>query len=453
MSMEQGNKLDRASTKVLNFVHRNRFEIATFEALFFLHLATYLTVDPTFPLTAANMFAALPKSTGNEIALNLGNLAADIAKLLLLQPVVKNGAMLIADRISTENEAKALKERIQTGIEPVPTYTSVKHVYIGNSKIISDLSKLEQTDRNNNECVVAIHPDSGRVSTLGSKVDRHFQVDVDAITDIADFISEETPMIEVTGLNRAQEITFVCINPENAIFYDEKAEALIKATDVSTILTKILETNPEGLRGKKVNVIMNDNKELENGVGVENELKTMSKEYGFNLSLISPERQVMTMIQNEINKIIEKKVNKEPVNITLVGQGSTEKDEFMLEEFNKALESIEINYNSTEINISLIKRKKGSSSQNNKLAERLNGSDLIFVYGDDDPGTSSLVRLMVGDLIINKEKIHALIEKRKNVFDVKNKSSLDTKNIHCIYDMVMDEFKKPQTASEQITNS
>lgn len=434
------NQLSKSWKSVVKLVHENRFPLATFEALFFLHLVSYFTLDPHISISALNLFAPLPKSDVNEIASNLGYLTVEIAKLLLLQPIVKGGAMLIADRISKESEAKALKERIQTGTEPVPPDVSPSHVLIGNSKIISDLSRLEKSTNNDKEWVVAIHPDSGRISTLGSKVDRHFQADVDAITDIADFITEETPMIEVTGLNKAQEITFVCINPENAIFYGEKAEALFKPTDVSTILSKILENNPSGLQDKKVNVIMNDIKEFEGSVEVAKELEAMSREYGFTLHLISPERQVMAMIQNKVNEIAKTKNEYDNINITLVGQGGTEKDEFMLEEFSGALKIMKMDDVKNNIDVSVIKRKKSSSSKDIELARRLEESDLIFAYGDDDSGTSSLVRLMVGGLKIDNGKIHALIEKKKNIFDLVNRFSLDNENVHCIYDMVMGAY-------------
>lgn len=102
-------------------------------------------------------------------------------------------------------------------------------------------------------------------------------------------------------------------------------------------------------------------------------------------------------------------------------------------------------------NLSIDGKKVTEKDQQDSLQKVLGEGDLVLTYGDKDTGTSSLVNMMLG-LGIDKTKIHALIERPGQVFDVLNERALEKENVHCIYDMVMDEFKKQQTVSEQITN-
>jgi hypothetical protein len=272
--------------------------------------------------------------------------------------------------------------------------------------------------------------------------------------------------VQAAGLDRTDSITFACINPENALFYrDNVADESFPPTSISSILYKIEEANPQSLVNKTINVIMNDSFELGGTESIKAELNHLAKQYNFRLNIISPEIEIFKMINKKVQEVAKNKKEGEIV-VTLVGQGIQEEDQQMLHNFQTELKSHNYeNIDSSRVRVNLIQKKDidGISidgnvkrkDQEQLLKVKLNESDLVFVYGDKDHGTTTLLNLLVGEgLNTPREKIHAIVEKPSYIAEadrylsnsISGVSSSQNPNIHCIYEMVLHAFDEAQSA-------
>lgn len=348
-------------------------------------------------------------------------------------------------------------QRMLNGIEPLLERESPSHILIGDSTIISDIARKITPNKNKRKPVVGIHPDSGTPPVWGSNIHYHFHAQPHELTDT--FTQSESTMsyIQAVGLDRADEITFACIDPDNALFYGSEAKLSIRPSFVTTILNKITERNKDALKGKKINVIMNESPQLGGARTLQDDLEAVGRHSGFELKIISPETLALGVIKKKIADVIRKRNGQSdvPINITLVSEGNEDKDKRMLQRFKAAIAGIDMLTSNTTINVSLVENREldgviidGLSvtreQQDRKLLKKFGESDIIFTYGDHDDGTSSLVNNILNSGIA-KEKIHAFVERPNAISDVGRYLDVGTSpnevnNVHCIYDMVMSTY-------------
>ncbi len=404
------------------------------------------------PAQEQGLFEMLSSPEGR--ATLAGTLAADL------------GMGILAQGINMSVRKNRRMGRLREGIEPLRTKEKPSHALIGPSEIISDIAISLGTPKQKNRPVVGVHLDPEIPPAYGQEMAYHLRAQNPAEITGRHAPTTGKPLlfIEAAGLDRADEITFACTNPDNALFYGMRSGAQIDPFTITTVLNKIVEKNPNALKGKKINAIIGNTSELGGTVGIRKDFDDMAQKLGIKHNVVIPEELVIKWIKNQVAMVGKTKQANKPVNIVLVGQGGTDDDEYMLQEFNKALSAMDDieGVPKKRIKISLVKRssinnlsidgkKVTEKDQQDSLQKVLGEGDLVLTYGDKDTGTSSLVNMMLG-LGIDKTKIHALIERPGQVFDVLNERALEKENVHCIYDMVMDEFKKQQTVSEQITN-
>jgi hypothetical protein len=343
-------------------------------------------------------------------------------------------------------------ERMLAGIEPVDKKENPKHIFIGPSGMISDLAEnLEKDKRSKNAPIVGIHVDDKIPPVWGQEMKYHFK-----LNDPNELIGRFPPsiksmsFIEATGLDRAEEITIACINPDNALFYGQEAQSGIPPTFVSTLLRKFPK---DQLKGKKINVIYNEENELAGTSAIAKELEGLAKEMGFKLKLVTPEQLFINKLTKDLEDISKQKKEDEPIYVTIVGQGRTDVDTEMLLNFKKVVSSIGSSNIKQKIEVSLLRRnfldnftgdfesklgeKVTEVQMREKVKESLANSDYILVYGDHDHGTSSLTRLLLFDYEINKDKIQAIAERLNNLFDF-----VDVGKVSLIYQMIIDEMKE-----------
>jgi len=364
------------------------------------------------------------------------------------------GMGIIAQGINMSVQKNRRAGKLREGIEPVRPKEKPSHVLIGPSEIISDIAISLGTPKQKKKPVVGVHLDSEIPSALGQEMEYHLRAN-----NIAEITGRHAPttgrpllFIEAAGLDRADEITFACTNPDNALFYGMRSGTQIDPYTITTVLNKIVEKDPNALRGKKVNAIINNTPELGGAVRIRKDFEEMAYKLGIDYKVVIPEDIVMKWIKNKVAETAKTKKSGDPINIVLVGQGGTDDDEYMLQEFNKALSAMDDieGVSKDRIQISLVKRssinnlnidreKVTEEDQQSSLQEVLGEGDLILTYGDKDTGTSSLVNMMLG-VGIDKAKIHAFIERPGQVFDVLNDRALGKDNVHCIYDMVMNAY-------------
>ena len=348
-------------------------------------------------------------------------------------------------------------QRMLFGTEPLLDKEAPSHVIIGDSTIISDISKNIVLNKHKNRPIVGIHPDGGTPPAWGSNIHYHFHTQPHELTDTFTQSNSSISYIHAVGLDRTDEITVACIDPDNSLFYGNDAKPSIRPSFVSTLLNKITEKDINALKGKKVNVIMNETPQLGGVKTLQHDLEVVGQLGSFEPKVISPETLAIDLIKNKVIEVLDKRSgqSKDPIRIALVGEGNEEKDKKMLQRFKSAIAGISISSNDVVFDISLVEDREldgmvidgqtvTREQQDEKLQSKLNISDLVFVYGDHDDGTSSLVNnaLHSGAL---KEKIHAFIERPSSISDVGR--YLDESNVHCIYNMVMDAYLPTQTTN------
>lgn len=332
-------------------------------------------------------------------------------------------------------------ERILLGIEPLQESEVPSHVYIGPAQIASDLARAEveskKVTHDEKHPVVVVHVDDFVPPRLGQEIDRHFKAgNPEEILDIFPPSKEKTSFIEASGIDRAQELTFICINPENAIFYGYTADSQMPPVFVSSLIKKIVAEDSSKLKGKRINVIMPQVTEIAGTSRIEEELQALEKEYGFTLNFIESEKlsiDVLSLRLGEI-EIMRQKTDNKPFNLVLLGQGGEDKDLLMLDRFGKALSQVALN--GKKIDVKVIKRDAEEGQDDKTVRSQLDEADFIICYGDQDIGTTSLVSLLEEHFHVDRSKIGAVIERISRLYEV----DLDSQNIFSIYQIILNEF-------------
>lgn len=325
---------------------------------------------------------------------------------------------LLENIFTSKREARKL-----LGLEPLRRKESPKHVFIGPSQIISDMAEELYKDekKTKRQPVVAIHTDESIPARYGQEVEYHYRTSDPA--EILDTFptQDERSFIEVTGLDRADEITTVCFNPDNAIFYGNQSNVQVTPDFASSLIRNLPK---EKLKGKKINIVLNETKLFGQTTEIEEELENLSKKIGFKLNVIKPEQQVLVRIKSEANKIktTEKK------RIALVGQGGKNEDKLMISTFIEAINSLDKNYEVEFIDNERMEKGK------------VGDHDLYICYGDTDKGTSTLSALTREKLVKQGKidsRVMALVERNNSL---KEYAMIDGVKAHSIYQMVIDKM-------------
>jgi len=395
------------------------------------HIASGLLAIPTWEIPTQQGLTEMLRSP--EGTREVAKWLAIDGGLVFLGHYIEKGIQAAKELFKGKKE-----ERMLAGIEPINKEEKPSHILIGPSGMISDLAEIrkkENKEKNNNP-IIGIHIDEEIPPVWGQEMKYHFKLNnPNQLIGRFPPSIKEMSFIEATGLDRAKEITFVCINPDNALFYGSEAQSGIPPTFVSTLLRKI---PADQLKGKKINVIYNEETELGGTSKIAQELKGLADKLNFDPNLITPEQLFVDEVTADLEKIAATEKENEPINITLVGQGKTAIDEDMLHNFKEALGKIKLQ-NKVKINVSLLKRKyqsrdfavetgeKGANiteeTMESSVTDLLSKTDYVLAYGDHDHGTSSLVRLLLFAYKVPKEKINAVVERLSNEFDFKDEAN------------------------------
>lgn len=326
---------------------------------------------------------------------------------------------------------KSRNERVLEGTEPVPNNENPDRIIIGPTELVSDFASMrEKADR----LVVAIHNNTLAPDSLGKTIDYHFPA------DFQNLISQK--LFNDSGLDRAKELTFLCIDPDKGIFYDQDAQSELNPLAVSQLLRQLPK---EKIAGMKVGILLSRGLDfLGKTTSLIEEFKHLENELGIEIHWQYLEEVALDEFAELINEIKNSKINTEnqDINIVLAGEGGREIDRQMLIRFENALKNLDIKVNVTvinnhtfgEINIDLL-RKKGEkwldfdideigqktfkdiinylnisqedaekmrdlepirTSLRRKLLEKtLQQSDLNIVLGDTDNGTRHIAELLI----------------------------------------------------------
>lgn len=251
---------------------------------------------------------------------------------------------------------------------------------------------------------------------------------------------KQLSFIEAAGIDRADELTFICFNPDNALFYGIQSGLQIPPNFVSTMIRAI---PPDKIRSKKINVVLSGEEYFGQTTPIEEELKALSLELGFELRVVVPERLILNGIKERLQTVAQEKLLNEPINIVLAGEGKAEVDQLMLNRFYQALLSIRIDGRKT--NVSLISHDR-VGDQTPEIKEKreilikklLQRSDLNICYGDTDIGTSTVAELLIRVLNAERKQTLALAEM------IASSSDFERANIPylLVYKLVLDELTK-----------
>lgn len=323
---------------------------------------------------------------------------------------------MVENIFSSKREARKL-----IGVEPLRKKEKPQHVFIGPTDVVSDLVQqlYENKPKEKNKPIVAIHTQEGIPARYGQEINYHFKA-INPLSLLDTFpTKDDRDYIEFAGIDRADEITIVCFNPDNAIFYGNQNRTDVSPDFVSSLIRNIPS---EKLKGKKINVILNETKLLAGTVPIEQELMTLAEKNEFTLNLIKPEELVITKIKSEIEDI--KKIGKKK--IALVGQGEQDQDKLMLKKFTDAIKKI-----SKDITVEFINNEQAMKGE-------FGVHDIYVCYGDTDLGTSSLAEAVTEKLSgISDSKILSLVERNKALKEYKRIEGVSPISI---YQMVIDKI-------------
>jgi hypothetical protein len=378
------------------------------------HMATGLLGIPTWEL---------PQQEGLLEMLKTPEGIREIAKFV----TIDGGLGFVAgfvERFARKLTTNQKEIRMLVGTEPINDNESPAHVFIGPSGISSDLAEKLYKDRikskKDKKPVVVVHLDDFIPARFGQEVDYHFRPNgLEELLGTFPPSKEDKSYIETSGIDRADEITFVCFNPDNAIFYGAQSELQVTPNFISTILRKIPK---DKLKNKVINVIMNETLYIGQNISIEKELRELEKKFGFKLNIVSPQEGMI--------KKIEKKVNDDEIrNMVIVGQGEGEKDRLMLNRFLKATQGIK-----EDLQVTLITNFETLDPE--KLFEIIKKAQLYLCYGDTDTGTSSLAELMA-QMGVDRKKIVAIVERIGHKFDFE---SINIAEFWVIYEDILNEM-------------
>lgn len=408
------------------------------------HIASGLLAIPTWDLPTKSGLTEMIRDP--EGLRQLGRWLALDGGLTAVGALAEKGVRAANKLMNVKKE-----ENMRDGIEPLSPKENPSHVFIGPSGLISDLTSVMEGNKTSGKKrpIVGIHLDQGVPPVWGQEMKYHFRLfDPEELTRRFPPSTKKMTYIEATGLDRAEEITFACINPDNALFYGSEAQSGIPPTFVSTLIRSM---SPEKLKDKKINVIYNEETELGGTSSIAKELEGLAKELGFTLNLITPEELFMDKLKEDLIKISESKKYDQLIEITLVGQGKTENDQKMLFNFKAAIEKIKDEKIQNKIIVSLLQKRRLDNftldENGTKISKEemrievnkvLNKSDYVLVYGDVDHGTSTDTRLLIGDYNVPKIKVHSIAEKLGNLSDFKDVED----NVFVIYQIILDKMKQ-----------
>lgn len=351
--------------------------------------------------------------------------------------MIASGATYVAGKVLLPGYLDKIihprRERVLEGKEPLKSDESPNQVIIGPTELISDLADMQNPD---GKLVVGIHNGIEPPASLGKTIDYHFPI------DFKNLISAK--LFKESGIDRTKELTFLCINPENGLFYGQDANPALSPEMIPHFLRALPR---EKLKDIKINILLSYGfNYLGQTTDLIEEFKHLKEELGVEIHWRYLEDVVMDELKIVVGKIKATKSNlpedEQQINIILAGEGNQTKDREMLEKFKKAIEgldekvsvSIMSNHIFGEISLDLLRKyrdkrahyeNEGLSSEvikniadfvglsenekanlrdleplrsglRKKLLEKmLQSSDLNIVYGDTDLGTSQLAELLI----------------------------------------------------------
>ncbi len=317
---------------------------------------------------------------------------------------------------------KGRDKRIDAGEEMVKSKEVPQHVFFGSTDIISDMCRFLAPEKEDGGIYVGIHFDRTLPPVRRNEMDYHYNPSGtdEIISDRFGPAKIRIPFIRATGIDRARELTFICYNPENAIFYGGLSQSQLTLKNVTDILAAM---SPEQLSGKKINIILPAEKQFAGAVEIDTDVLDIKREFGIEVNVIRPELLVLEKIKEALIGLGQKKQG--DLHVVLAGEGKTKIDHQMLAIFKSAIEALgkdeQLNRNvivdlvsRTEAGKIKLQQKEASEEDIKTLIEN---SDLNICYGDDDSGTSTVA----GSLrdIIQRVDDEEEIKKRKTIFDNK----------------------------------
>jgi hypothetical protein len=389
-------------------------------------------IDLTFAGLLATPTWEIPIDEGFTELLHTEQGLQDLARWI----AIDGGIAILAGAVNKSIQrvvSDARSERRRLGIEPIKRDENVSHVIIGAPEIISDFAQV--VARHKNEKVVGIHLGDTIPYSYGQEIDHH--INVSGLGEIVGRFSpatKEISTIEASGIDRANTVTIVCINPDNALFYHGFGSE-VSADFPSTLLRRI---DPEKLKGKRVNLVLPEVRYLGRTTAIENELSSHFYPVKFDLRITKPEELVL----NWIAHVLRNAKTSDGLKLVLIGEGKEQRDREMLEYFETALDHLTVASKRAKtllITQNLIQNNNATveiSKEPGGLLSILSKSDLIICYGDTDFGTSTMVRLLLAQKI-QPEKILAIVERKDMAFDYAN-LGIPEKNIFFVYQAIID---------------
>jgi len=298
----------------------------------------------------------------------------------------KLGANL-ADRFGwIENLPHIKRQAMLEGRRPLDEKENPDRIIIGSTTLVSDFANRRETA---DHLVIGIHSGSHIPAAFGETLDYHFPVrDFNSLKD------EKT--IKMTGLDRSKQLTFLCINSDNGLFYGRDAKPDLSPVSISSILRSIPQ---ESLQGVAIDVVLPAGfHALAATTEVADELPLLAEELGININIHYPEQKVLSAFQSLVEKIKTQKTSPDDkVTILLAGEGGSEADKKMLVRFSQALRELDDSVELSLVDNDTIEGIETTDPDERKqlLEKILQESDLNIIYGDSDDGTTQVAELLI----------------------------------------------------------
>lgn len=260
-----------------------------------------------------------------------------------------------------------------------------------------------------------------------------------ALSELGKIISSNNKnnIYESSGAFKSDELLFIALDRLSGIFPQYARGLFLDAKLTWSELVDITKTNPESLKGKKINIIKSKKYKLNSIQTDEKFLKEMAKIFGFELEMITPEEIFIKKISSKLQKIEMKKSNNEKINIVLLEQEHTlesfeKKDDDELTKSLKDMKSLFDNLSVKRIvanaafsSISI----DGEKSNGIEVGKLFHSVDLIILTGQSDKGIMEIINSMISSYkkstLLDTKKITVVVDSDETAQLLKKKYNID----------------------------
>lgn len=355
---------------------------------------------------------------------NLAPMIRDLDFLLVVTSLYLGGKFAQKEYEDYITKTKGLGLRRFKGQETLgdkkPSHIIISQTSNAVSDLVEEGKKTGRVVNSKERPTVGVTFESGVPSVLGQGLDYYFSLNGLPQLFSQKILFGRNKFREITNIDLADEITIICFNPDNGLFANTDKGLILKPRLVGKFLKGL---SKEALAGKKINIIMPDEKLFKNRTVIESDLKYLSKELGFELTIIKPEDVFMKRLEAKLIKNSQFKGQDELLNVSINGQWP-DNDVIFEANLKKALSSMKIKGKKVNF-METVKLRVGALPPQeimDQLKKQLEDIDLLVSFANSDYELKPIIMQLVDAIGIDRGKILAIVDRRDAADDLSKQS-------------------------------